>query len=436
MGCLQAIFLAKHGFQVEVFEKRIDTRNQELKVGKSINLALSTRGLAALEKVGLHKAALDIAIPMDGRKMHSITGELSYMPYGLPGQCIYSISRWGLNKVLLNHAEEQENVTLHFQHRCVSLDAEASTVTFMDGTSGELVTRQFDRIIGADGAYSMVRQHLMKTDRFNFSQDYLEHGYKELNMPANDKGKHKIDNHVLHIWPRGKFMLIALPNLDGTFTCTLFLPFDGEVSFASLTSPKKVKRFFEDTFPDVLPLIPDLVDQFFQHPTSSLVTIRSNPWYYQDKVLLIGDAAHAIVPFYGQGMNSGFEDCLILDQLIPNYKDNWKGLFKDFTKQRLKDTNAIAELAVYNYQEMRDDTAKPDFLLRKKIERKFAEKYPEKWTPLYSQVTFTTEPYSTALALNKMQNDIMQKVMKTKDIENSWDSSAVENLMLDLLSSY
>jgi len=436
VGALQALYLARRGFHVDVYERRSDAREKELKAGKSINLALSTRGLTALREVGLEERALAISIPMEGRMMHSVAGELTFQPYGQPGQCIYSISRWGLNRELLLETEKFENIRLFFNERCEDIDLETNALTFTNTATGNKKIVAYDRIFAADGAYSIIRQHMMKSDRFDFSQSYLEHGYKELEIPPGKDGKHQLDKNALHIWPRGQFMLIALANIDGSFTCTLFLPFDGEVSFSSLTNEAQVSQFFKATFPDVLPLMPNLSKVFFENPTSSLVTIKSNPWHFQEKVMLIGDAAHAIVPFYAQGMNSGFEDCYLLDQMMNDYGNNWKNLFRDFTLNRSPNTNAMAELAIYNYEEMRANTANPKFLLRKKIERHFADKYPDLWVPLYTQVTFTNRPYKMALVDSQRQDKIMEEIMKRPDIENNWDSEVVEKQIIELLMGY
>lgn len=436
MGALQSLYLARKGFEVDVYERRPDAREKELKAGKSINLALSNRGLNALRELGLDERALAISIPMEGRMMHAVTGELTFQPYGRPGQCIYSVSRWGLNRELLLETEKHPNIRLFFNERCDELDLQTNTLHFTNTLTQERKVATYDRIFAADGAYSVIRQQLMKSDRFNFSQSYLEHGYKELHIPPASDGSFQLDKNALHIWPRGQFMLIALGNIDGSFTCTLFMPFEGDVSFSTLDSGASVLAFFKETFPDVVPLMPDLTEHFFQNPTSSLVTIKCNPWYHKDKVILIGDSAHGIVPFYAQGMNSGFEDCFLLDQMMDKLEGDWKTLFKDFTASRQPNTDAMAELAVYNYEEMRANTANPRFLLRKKIERHFSDKHPDLWIPLYTQVTFTDRPYSMALVDSRKQDKIMEEIMAMPDIENHWDSEVVERKIIELLMSY
>ena len=436
VGCLQAIYLANAGFKVSIFERRPDPRKVELSAGRSINLALSTRGLNALENAGVKIDIDAVAVPMHGRMMHSEEGELTFQPYGAEGEHIFSTSRLGLNKQLLNQCIAHENIQLFFEYRCEAVDIRSNTLFFKD-EKGESIMKSFDRIFGVDGAFSIIRQALQRTERFNFSQEFMAHGYKELSIPAKSNNEYCIDKNALHIWPRGKFMLIALPNTDGSFTSTLFLPFDGDISFAKLKTKEQVFNFFHGFFPDALAIMPDIVDEFMRNPTSSLVTVKSQPWNYEDKILLMGDAAHAVVPFYGQGMNCGFEDCFVFNQMLAQQGNAiTPGLFKAYSKERIPNTNAIAELAIRNYVEMRDSTANPMFLLRKKIERKIAAKHPDLWTPLYAMVTFTNEPYSKALQTSQRLDKIMDQVMLRPDIEFTWDSEEVENQILELLNVY
>ncbi len=435
VGCVQALFLAKRGFNVTIFERRADPRTQNLYAGKSINLALSHRGLTALAELGIDKEALSIATPMYGRMMHDNEGNLTYQPYGINNESIYSIGRIQLNKVLIDHASNSERIDLRFNQRCDYVNIYERKIASVNLDTGQESAEIFDLIIGADGAYSIVRQQLMKSDRFNFSQSYLEHGYKELTIPAKD-GKHQIDPNALHIWPRGKFMLIALANLDGSFTCTLFMPFEGTPSFEQIQSDRELHDFFSANFPDALELMPNIAEQYFTNPTSSLVTIKCSPWNYQNNVMLLGDAAHAIVPFYGQGMNSGLEDCYYFDKMLESHNFNWsEAFFKEYTEKRIPNTNAIAEMAEENYIEMRDGTANPMFLLRKKIERKMASKYPDVWVPQYSLVTFSNASYAKAQRIGKKQAEIMDKVMLKPNITEIWDSTAVETEILELVSS-
>ncbi len=430
VGSLQALMLAQKGHKVDVFERRGDIRNVDLIGGRSINLALSDRGWKALEIVGMTESIKDIAIPMTGRMMHSIDGELTYQAYGKEGEAIYSVSRGELNKRLLLKASENPNVNFHFDHRCLDIDLDQASLKFKNEKTREESTASADRIYGTDGAFSAVRSRMQKLDRFDYSQTYMKHGYKELSIPPNADGSHKLDKNALHIWPRGKYMIIALANLDGSFTVTLFFPFEGEPSFSSIQTEEDVSNFFNEQFPDAVPLMPNLTKDYFENPTSSLVIIRCAPWNYKDKVLLMGDSAHAIVPFYGQGMNSGFEDCSEFWRLSELHNDNWEEMFPVFSDMRKPNGDAISELALKNYIEMRDLVGDESFLLRKKIEKRIFEKHPNKWMPLYSMVTFSHTPYSDALALGKKQEAIMDSVMSMPNIGDIWDSEEIENKIL------
>ena len=432
VGSLEAIFLAKRGFNVDVFERRPDMRNANLLAGRSINLALSVRGWNALKKVGVHNEVEKMAIPMYKRVMHAVDGTLTDQAYGQDGEAIYSVSRGGLNQLLMNIADQQENVNFHFEHPCTDVDLKSATAYFKDG-SGQDKKVEADMIIAADGAYSIIRSKMMKQDRFQFSQHYIEHGYKELTIPANEDGSYKLEVNALHIWPRGNYMLIALPNMDGSFTCTLFFPFEGEHSFESLKTKEQVLDFFKDIFPDTVSLMPNLIDDYFNNPTASLGVMRCDPWVVDDKVLLIGDAAHATVPFYGQGMNAGFEGCFVLDILMDKYGDDFMSCFKEYSKIRKPDGDGVQDLSMHNFIVMRDKTADSKFLLQKKIELKFSKKYPEKWLPLYSMVSFSNIRYSEAWKIGQKQEDLMRQVMDIPNIEAIWDSQEVEDMMLSLV---
>ena len=431
VGSLQAIFLAKKGYDVHVYERRSDMRKANIVAGRSINLALSDRGWKALERAGVAEKVREMAIPMHGRIMHSVAGELTFQSYGKEEQAIYSVSRGGLNCLLMDCAEAYENVTLYFNHPCADIDLKTNQLTFEHDK--ETIHVKADRIIGADGAFSAVRSRLQKTDRFNYNQFYLKHGYKELMIPAASDGSHQLDKNALHIWPRGEFMLIALANMDGSFTCTLFFPFEGETSFDTLQEPSAVMEFFNSVFPDAVKLMPTLSTDFFENPTSSLVTVRCSPWNYNDSILLIGDAAHAIVPFYGQGMNSGFEDCTVLDDVMQKHGNDWEAILNEFAADRKPDADAISKLALQNFIEMRDLVADERFLLRKKIEKRIYDKYPDRWMPLYSQVTFSHIPYDEALKAGERQRAIMDEVMQMDNIAERWDNEEVEQAILKLL---
>jgi kynurenine 3-monooxygenase len=432
VGSLLSIYLSKRGYNAKIYERRSDMRKEKLVAGRSINLALSDRGIKALEEVGIMGEIKKIAIPMHGRYIHNADGSTAYQPYGNDGQFINSVSRGELNKMLMDLAEKN-GVEIFFQHKYAGFEFEKNIVVVQKENSSRNLAYKADLVFGTDGAYSAAR-HQCQTqfDRFQYQQYYIDCGYKELTIPAGPKGEFLIEKNALHIWPRGNYMLIALPNIDGSFTCTLFFPFEGESSFAALDTKEKVQSFFSKNLPDTIDLIPDLENDFFNNPTSSLVTVKCFPWIREDKFALIGDAAHAIVPFFGQGMNCGFEDCRVLNGLIDKHSDNWKLILEEYQTLRKPDGDAIAELALNNFIEMRDKVGDPKFLLQKKIEAAFSKKHPDKWTPAYAQVTFSPQiRYSEALKNSIKQEAIMQQVMAMPDIENTWQGEEVEQLMLE-----
>ena len=433
VGSLLSIYLAKRGHKVCIYERRGDMRKETMVAGRSINLALSDRGLLALEKVGLTEEIKQISIPMHGRHIHNLDGSMAFQPYGKEGQFINSVSRGTLNRKLMDLAE-MHDVEINFNHKCASIDWKKNQITF-ELPDSRLLTKDSELIFGSDGAFSAARmQHQVQHDKFNYQQYYIDCGYKELTIPAGPEGSFLLEKNALHIWPRKDYMLIALPNLDGSFTCTLFFPFAGEQSFEQLNKEEKVSSFFERTFPDIITLIPDLTNQFFHNPASSLVTVKCFPWIREDKFALIGDAAHAIVPFFGQGMNCGFEDCRIVDELIEQNGDDWHTILQAYQKLRKPDGDAIADLAINNFIEMREKTADPSFLLQKKIEARLHQKYPEQWIPAYTQVTFSPHiRYSEALKRGQHQEAIMAEVMKMDAIGEKWDSEEVEKFILNKL---
>ena len=436
VGSLLTAVLARQGYSVKLFERRQDIRGVELQAGKSINLAISTRGWKAMDLIDVRKEVEEIAIPMYGRMIHDMESNTSLQPYGKEGQAIYSISRGQLNAVMLAKAEKDYDVEMYFDWRCIHVDFDKSQVTFAHTETGEKRVETADLIFGTDGAFSQVRADMLQTRRFNYEQEFIASGYRELLMPANADGTHKLEKNALHIWPRGKFMLIALPNLDGSYTCTLFMPYEGgKNSFENLTSDEKVAAFFKENFPDFEALMPDIVGDFKEHPLSDLVNIHCYPWVYKNTVIL-GDASHAIVPFYGQGMNAGFEDCTAMDELIVKHNHDWDKILPEFQITRKPNADAIYTLAMDNYIEMRDLVADPEFVLRKKIESKVYKNHPDKWMPLYSQVTFSHIPYSEALATGRMQERIMKEVMDRPDIESVWDSPEIEEAILLKLKTF
>ncbi len=414
VGSLLALLLGKAGYEVDVYEKRPDPLMTAPESGRSINLALSHRGIRALQAAGVEQEMLDIAIPMEGRFIHHEDSTNSFQPYGEEGQVIYAVSRADLNKTLLNKAREAHNVKLFFNERCVKVNIEESSIEFENKQDGTVKSKEFSILFGADGAFSQVRSSLLPTSRFNYSQEYLEYGYKELTIPSI-AGAHRMEKNALHIWPREKFMLIALPNLYGTFTATLFLPYEGENSFESLKTDAQVEAFFKKNFADAAELIPGLNKQFAENPTSALVTVKCYPWVYENRIALIGDAAHAIVPFYGQGMNAGFEDCRVLIDLVTK-NGSLKASLQEYQKLRKPAGDAVGQLALQNFIEMRDLVNDKKFLLRKKIEAKIHHKIPG-YLPLYSMVTFSDLPYHEAVEKGKKQDRLMEEIMKIEDVE-------------------
>lgn len=428
VGSLLSIYLSKRGYKVTLFERRIDMRKSAVSAGRSINLALSDRGIRALEEVGIMDEIRKISIPMHGRQIHNADGSEAYQAYGKEGQFINSVSRGELNRKLMDLAE-QNGATIHFDVRCESIDFGKNTIRFDNGAEHG----PYDLIFGSDGAYSSARlSYQLQTDRFQYRQHFIDFGYKELTIPPGPGGTFLMKKEALHIWPRGNYMLIALPNPDGSFTCTLFFPFEGDPSFESLDTPEKARRFFNETFSDASSLMPALENDFMKNPTSSLVTVKCYPWVRGGKFALIGDAAHAIVPFFGQGMNCGFEDCAVLNGLIDKHGEDWKKILPEYQELRKPDGDAIADLALNNFIEMRDKVADPGFLLQKKIEAHFSGKHPDKWIPAYSQVTFSPHiRYSEALRNGTSQENIMKDIMKLDDIRDIWNSEKVEKMILE-----
>jgi kynurenine 3-monooxygenase len=423
-GSLAAIYMAKRGFEVNLFERRPDMRKTNIYQGKSINLALSTRGLNALEKIGLDKEILADAIPMYGRMMHSKTGELSYHPYGKQGQAINSVSRGRLNQKLIELADAFPNITIYFNSKCVDVDVNKTTATF-ELEDDSLKTITSDRILGTDGAFAATRSKLQTSERFNYSQSYLHVGYKELEIPEGENGQFMMEKNALHIWPRGSFMMIALPNPKGDFTCTLFMPFE---LFDNIKSKEDVAKFFHDEFPDAVPMMPTLVDDYMKNPTSNLVTVRCYPWVKGDKLALAGDAAHAVVPFYGQGMNCSFEDIVVLDNMIEKYGDDWNTIFDEYQKERKPNADAIADLAIQNYYEMADKVGDKHFLHKKHIEHELSELYPDKFKSQYELTTFSLSGYKYAWDMGKKNDALLERIIADKAEEKIKDAAYMEQL--------
>lgn len=411
-GSLLSIYLAKKGFRVDIYERRADMRTESISAGRSINLALSARGLRALKEVDMDQNILEESIPMKGRVIHAADSSITFQPYGrFEHHVINSVSRKNLNVRLLDQAQQlgNTNVNFHFNEKALDFDFKTGILTLENQITTEINSYEINGpVIGTDGSASVIRNEMINRPRFNLNQFYLDHGYKELTIPAGPTNSFLLEKTGLHIWPRKKFMLIALPNKDGSFTCTLFLPFEGRNSFETLNTEKKVNEFFSREFSDVAEVIPNLEEEFFKNPTGSLITVKCFPWHVKDKALLIGDAAHAIVPFYGQGINAGFEDCRIINNLITETINEWEKLFKQFERLRKNNTDAIADLAIDNFYEMRDKVANSRFLIKKHVE-KLLEKEFSDFLSTYSRVTFNSDiPYSEALKLGKIQDEILE----------------------------
>lgn len=434
VGSLLSVMLGQLGYKVLVLEKRADMRNQHVDGGRSINLALAERGMHALDQAGLMGDVQPLLIPMKGRLLHAVNGELEFLPYGQrPHEVIYSISRSGLNALLMNAAEVSNNVQLRFEHELKSIDFDANTVSLFDHAAGEDVTVNYEVLIGADGAGSRVRRAMLPAVAGNDNSELLDHNYKELTIPPADDGTHLIEKEALHIWPRGGYMLIALPNLDGSFTVTLFLQKSGPVSFESLASTDDVESFFREQFPDAYQLIPDVAAEFFENPTGILGTVRCSPWRLEHEVLLIGDASHAIVPFHGQGMNAGFEDCELLIDMLIQYHHDWPTTMTQFDRIRKVDADAIADMALENYITMRDSVRDPKFQLKKELGFKLELKYPNRFIPRYSMVMFHRIPYAVAYARGKVQQSILDQLTDGKSNLDEIDFQLADRLIAEQL---
>lgn len=437
VGSLWSVYLKKAGYKVSVYERRPDMRLQQMSAGKSINLAMSTRGWKALDTIGIGDEIRKIALPMYGRTMHNLDGTTAYQPYGNEGQAIYSVSRGEINATLMSLAEAGGETIIHFNEECINVDLKEGRAYFKNTLTNHTQVVEADIIFATDGAFSATRYAgMQKLDRFNYSQQYIADGYREILLPANEDGSHKLPINTLHIWPRGRFMLIALPNFDGSYTCTLFMPFeDDKYCFNNLTSKEKVTQFFKEVFPDFYEMMPNLADAWEDHPLSSLAIIRCFPWTH-GKVALMGDAAHATVPFFGQGMNAGFEDCSVMWELILKHNHNWKAIFEEYETIRKPNGDAVQDLSLYNYIVMRDRVADPDFLLSQKIERRINNLYPDKYFPLYSMVAFTNIEYKTALTKGQEQEALVQKIIKEKNITATTSDTEIDIFIHNFMNNY
>jgi kynurenine 3-monooxygenase len=434
VGSVLSILLRKRGYEVTIFERRSDLRTTAIGAGRSINLAMSTRGWRALELAGLREEIEKIAIPMPGRYLHQADGSAAFQPYGKNGEAIYSVSRGELNKKLMDLAEAN-GVKIAFNATCTKVDIDTNTI-HLKNEDGSTTSEKCDLLFGADGAFSALRTSMSQTDRTDFQQFYINSGYKELCIPPDANGNFKLEKHALHIWPRHNFMMIGLPNTDGSFTCTLFFPFEGSPSFDSIKTKEEVKAFFEEQFPDAVPLMPTLLEDYERNPVSSLITTKIYPWTYKDQSCLIGDAAHAIVPFYGQGMNAGFEDCTVLDALLDQYGEDWSKILPQFQKLRKPNADAVAELALKNFIEMRDKVADPKFLERKKIEKDLGIRFPGIFNSVYEMVSFSHTPYAYALGSIEAQDTLLAQIMDEGDYFENIEQPAFQTKLELLMQGY
>jgi kynurenine 3-monooxygenase len=433
VGPLLAVFFARRGFAVTIYERRPDLRTASIAAGRSINLALANRGLVALERAGLLDVVRPLLLPMAGRMLHDPNGKLSFLSYGhRPEEVIYSVSRGGLNRLLLDQAEA-EGVVIHFQQNCRDVDFDRQTLNLLDEATGDVHDVGFERVLGTDGSASRVRDAILRATGGRVSDESLGHGYKELTIAPAPDGGFRMESGALHIWPCGEFMLIALPNPDRSFTLTLFLPNTGADSFASLTTPVAVEAFFARWFPDARELMPDLTAQYFANPLGNLGTVRCEPWHYRDKALVLGDAAHAIVPFHGQGMNCGFEDVVALDECLDRLADGWQRVFESFYASRKPNAEAIADMALENYVEMRATVRDPKFALKKALSFALEDRFGPRFIPRYSMVMFHTLPYAEAKTRGAIQEEILDRLTAGVEHLEQVDFGAAETLIRERL---
>jgi kynurenine 3-monooxygenase len=437
VGSLLAVMLGQRGYKVDVFEYRPDARLHHVDSGRSINLALSSRGIAALKKAGLMKEVSKLLIPMKGRMLHLENGTTEFMPYGQrDDEVIYSVSRRDLNMLLVDHAEKASRVKVRFETKLGDIDFEKRQLTTVNVTNGQSHSEPFELVIGADGAGSKTRRLLMPVNGGISTSDFLDHDYKELEIPAapgTGRAAFQIEPNALHVWPRGNFMLIALPNQDGSFTVTLFLPKTGPDSFQALEDPANVAPFFEKYFADAIRLIPDLAEDFANNPTGRLGTIRCEKWYLDNQALIVGDASHAIVPFHGQGMNSGLEDCLELVRLLKQHDDDWSTVLPEFDRIRRPNANAIADMALENYITMRLSVIDPKFQLKKDLGFKLERRFPKRFVPRYSMVMFHLIPYREAFERGETQESILNQLVADRSSIDEIDFELARKLIEEKL---
>ena len=429
-GPLLATYLAQRGHSVEIYECRPDMRKESISAGRSINLALSARGNHALKEVGLYDKIKLNTIPMKGRMIHDLDGSTHLQPYGQKeNEVIFSVSRAQLNMELMTWAEETGNVTIRFNHQLISADLEQNKLMFQLSDSLEEIELSFTRVIGCDGSASILRKSIVEKADIQYVKKPLGHGYKELTIPPLESGEFQIEPNALHIWPRGNYMLIALPNNDYSFTCTLFFPMAGATSFKTVKTEKDILDLFQSQFPDAIKLMSTLVEDFQSNPTGDLASVYCKPWHFGDKALLIGDAAHAVVPFFGQGMNASFQDCSALAILMDQIEDEWTSIFNAFSSTQVENGHAIADMAIENYLEMRDHVNDTEYKKRRNVELKLERMFPGRFIPRYSMVSFHQIPYSEVYQRGRKQFKIIDDVLKADPSGQSIDKAMVEKML-------
>ena len=434
-GTLLATMLAKDGFTVDLYERNSDPRGDDAAAGRSINLALSARGFNALEKAGVIQRVLPLLVPMKGRMIHDVDGSTELLRYGQRlDEQIYSVSRGRLNQILLDVAEDVGNISIRFRQQALGYDADRQRVQLHDIDSATDFEIDANPVIAADGAGSVIRNALNESQGIGATEDLLSHGYKELAIPAGPGGAFQLAPEALHIWPRNDFMLIALPNPGGDFTLTLFMQNEGETSFAALDTEQAAADFFATHFADVAPLITDLPGTLVNNPLGLLGTVRCKHWHDRGNVLLIGDAAHAVVPFHGQGMNLAFEDCVVLQRILENTGTDWPSVFSQYETEQLKNANAIADMALENYVEMRDTVLDPKFALQKELSFELERRLPDRFIPQYSMVMFHAEiPYSVAQQRGRIQGDLLNEFTRDAETVAAVNIDAAESAALERL---
>lgn len=429
VGSLLSNFLAREGYDVHLFDRQSDPRRGRRATGRSINLTVCERGFAALDRVGAGDRVREISVPCYGRYIHSVDGTVDYQPYGNHREAIHSVARNEINDVLIDLALAQPGIHVHFEEKCLEVDLETPELTFQSLRNDEITRFRADRLIGADGANSRVRAAMQLVPGFRQRQEFFEQAYKEISVPAAPSGDWALPADAIHIWPRRHYMLIGFPNRDRTFTFALHMPFEGEPSFASIRTPEALLELFRRSFPDALPYVPNLVEDYFGRPESKMITVRCAPWTQGDKVALIGDAAHAIVPSYGQGANCGFEDCSVLYDCLLGANGDWGQALRDYEASRKPNADAIADLALEHFHELRDFVGSSEFLLRKELERWVNDLYPDRYAPLYSLISFTNVPYAEAMRQDREQRTLVDRLLAIPDVRARLDSPEIREMV-------